>query len=329
MRRDLIKEITSIKSRSEYNSRFEITNRILDIEIALNEALQYTGRHNEELFKYIPIATVASFEAFFRSVVKELIDFGNPYYKNVTKFNQSKNIKFDFDIINALQTKTVTIGEFISHILSFNNLEDINSNISILIGKDLIEELKIYKTENIFDFDNATSQVFVNNSDQIIKDIQRTFELRHIFCHEFATNIKIDIDEILRCFSNSKVFINQTDFFIWDLLNPNAPKNQAEMNFQAGERLKKVESELSDLVMDIKRILPKNLDNPSDISLFDDAMRAWENYKKIKAEADSINYSRGSIYYVMYTNSVIMTTKEKIESLKNEFAIDLKNIASR
>ena len=44
---------------------------------------------------------------------------------------------------------------------------------------------------------NDTSKEFIENSNQIISDIKRTFELRHIFCHEFATNLNVDQDEIV------------------------------------------------------------------------------------------------------------------------------------
>lgn len=117
MKRNLINEITEIRSRSEFNSRLDYSSRLNDIEYAFNESLNYNGDFDKELVKYIPIATVACFEAFFRSAYKELIDFGKPFSDNAIKFNQSKNVKFDFEIINAIQTKTVTVGEFISHIL--------------------------------------------------------------------------------------------------------------------------------------------------------------------------------------------------------------------
>ena len=326
MKRDLINEIRTVKARSEYDSRYEITRRLIEIKDAFNESLNNNGFYDKELLKYIPIATVACFEAFFRSVTEELIDFGKPYNENVINFNQSKNIKFDFDIINAIQTKRVTIGEFISHVLPFNNFDDINTNLSILTGTKFLDSIKIFKKVSIFDFDNNTSKTFIKNSDQIIKDIKRTFELRHIFCHEFATNVKIDKDEILRCLKNSEIFLNQTDYFIWDLINPNAPNTQAEMNFQASEKLKKVEIELSEQISLIKESINVNPAESFDPALFNKTIKAWGKYRKVKAEVDASYYSYGSIYPLIYTNSLITTTKEKIESLKNEFSFDLKRL---
>ncbi len=329
MKRNLINEITAIKSRSDFNSRHDYSSRLNDIEYAFNENLNYNGDFDKELVKYIPIVTVACFEAFFRSVYKELIDFGKPFSENAIKFNQSKNVKFDFEIINALQTKTVTIGEFISHILPCNNFVDINTNLSTITNIDFVDQVKKFHPESIFDHVNETSKLFIENSEQIISDIKRTFELRHIFCHEFATNLNVDKEEILRCFNNSKIFLNQTNAFIWDLIYPNAPETQTDMNVQASDEFEKFENDLKDLISTIKEAKSKNSDFDINIKLFDKTIQQWEIYRKSKAELDANIVEGGSMYTLLYASSMTATTKEKIESLKNEFETDLRRYASR
>lgn len=329
MKRNLINEITAIKSRSEFNSRHDYSNRLNEIEYAFNESLNYNGDFDKELVKYIPIATVACFEAFFRSVYKELIDFGKPFSENAIKFNQSKNVKFDFDIINAIQTKTVTVGEFISHILPCNNFVDINTNLSTIANIDFADQIKKFHRESIFDHVNDNSKQFIENSEQIISDINRIFELRHIFCHEFATNLNVDKDEILRCFNNSKIFLNQTNGFIWNLIYPNAPETQTDMNIQAYDEFEKFENDLSVLISKIKKAKNENSDFDINVKLFDKTMEQWEIYRKSKAELDASIVEGGSMYPLLYTSSLTTTTKEKIESLKNEFEIDLRKYASR
>ena len=329
MKRNLINEITAIKSRSEFNSRHDFSTRLNDIEYAFNESLNYNGDFDKELVKYIPIATVACFEAFFRSVYKELIDFGKPFSDNAIKFNQSKNVKFDFDIINAIQTKTVTVGEFISHILPCNNFDDINANLSTLADIDFADQIKKFQRESIFDHVNDNSKLFIENSEQIISDIKRTFELRHIFCHEFATNLRIDKDEILRCFNNSRIFLNQTNDFIWNLIYPNAPETQADMNNYASETFDKADTELTELILTIKEASKEHSYMTLNIDLLDKSISEWEKYRDVKAELDASLVEGGSMYPSIYAGSLTTTTKEKIESLKNEYAIDLRRYASR
>ncbi|MGI6048164.1 MAG: lysozyme inhibitor LprI family protein [Petrimonas sp.] len=329
MKRNLINEITAIKSRSEFNSRHDYSRRLNDIEYAFQENLDYNGDFNKELLKYIPIATVACYEAFFRSVYKELIDFGKPFSDNVVKFNQAQNVKFDFDIVNAIQTKTVTVGEFVSHILPCNNFEDINKNLSLLCSIDFADQIKKFKRESISEHVNENSKQFIENGDRIITDIKRTFELRHIYCHEFATNLPIDKDEILRCFNSSKLFLNQVNEFVWDLINPNAPETQTDMNIQASDEFERFENDLFALISTIKEAKKENSDFDLNVGLFDKTIEQWKKYRETKAELDASVVEGGTMYPLFYTNSLIATTKEKIESLKNEFEIDLRRYANR
>ena len=329
MKRNLINEITAIKSRSEFNSRLDYSSRLNDIEYAFQENLDYNGDFNKELLKYIPIATVACFEAFFRSVYKELIDFGKPFSDNVIKFNQAQNVKFDFDIINAIQTKTVTVGEFISHILPCNNFDDINKNLSLLCGIDFADQIKKFKRDSIFEHVNDNSKQFIDNGDQIISDIKRTFELRHIFCHEFATNLRIDKDEILRCFNNAKIFLNQTNDFIWDLIYPNAPETQADMNNHTSDQFSEADNELTELIITIKEASKENSYMSLNIDLLDETLTEWKKYREVKAKLDASVVEGGSMYPTIYAGSLITTTQKKIESLKNEYTIDLRRYANR
>lgn len=329
MKRNLLKEITSIKSRTEYDSRHDFSTRLDDIEYAFNENLNYNGDYNEELLKYIPIATVACFEAFFRSIYKELIDFGKPFSDNVSNFNQAKNIKFDFDIVNAIQTKTVTTGEFISHILPCNNFKDINSNMSLLINKDFTKELKNFKKESIFEDVNQTSKDFKKHSEQIISDIHKVFELRHIFCHEFATNIKIDKEEIFQCFKNSKLFLNQTNNFIWELIYPGAPETQTDMNVQSHGEFEKVDQELTNLISLIKKTSNEEYSLGLNEILFDNSIKEWNSYRDSKAKLDASIAEGGTLYPLLFASSLKQTTLEKIDSLKKRYEVDLRKYASR
>ncbi|MGX7667609.1 lysozyme inhibitor LprI family protein [Flavobacterium pedocola] len=324
MKRNLINEINGIKSRTEFNSRHDINLRLNNIEIAFAQFLNNDEVLHSELLKYIPIATVACFEAFFRSVIKELIDFGKPFNENALQFNQSKNVKFDFDIILAIQSKTVTIGEFISHILPCNNYDDINSNLSTLAGIDFTKTLKNFKRDSISEHTNKNSELFRNNSDQIISDIKKTFELRHIFCHEFATSVKVDKDEIIRCFKNSKIFLEHVNDFIWQLLHPNAPESQIEMNIKSANDFEYIENELSELITKIKGMRGENHKGFVNQKLFDKSIVEWKKYRTAKADADASIYKGGTIYPTISAMSSIWTTKEKIESLKDEFQHELR-----
>lgn len=315
-RRNLITEIQEVKSRTEFNSRFDYLSRLRDIERALEEFTSYNGDYNLELLKYIPIATVACFEAFFRSTVKELVDFGKPFSDNVSKFNQAKNVKPDFDVIAAIQTKSLTVGEFVGHMLPYNNLADIVSNISILIDRDFLEELKAFKQPG----DNFTSQVA-----KILQGVEDTYKLRHIFCHEFAVNIKIDPEKIKSDYQHCKLFLEQSNDFIWDLLYPNAPQSQQDMNEQSADDFQNADNELAELIRLIKEISKE--EDPMldfDKALFDKCTETWKAYRDAHADYSASVVTGGSMYRLLHNSARKQTTLEKIRSLQDEFEILLR-----
>lgn len=321
LKRNYINEITSVKSRSEYTTLYDFSRKLEDIESAFNKSLNDDENLAGELIKYIPIATVACFEAFFRSVYKELIDSGKPFRDNVTKLDKAKIEKFDFNIVDAIQTKTFTIGEFISHQLTCNSFADISHNLTALTGSDFPKQIKMFKNKR------ENSNKFIKNSDQIIGDIERIFELRHIFCHEFATNLKVDKDKIWSYFTSAKVFLEHTNDFIWNKLYPDAPKTEAEMPAHATKEFEATESKLSELIETIKKACKK--DFPLNSRGFNTTIAEWKKYRETKANFDASPYKswQGVMHYLIYIGSKRITTEEKIESLKKEYESYLKNYA--
>jgi hypothetical protein len=324
-KRDLIEEIKLIKSRTEYNSRYDLSSRLNDIQDALSEFVEYNGDLNSELLKYIPISTVACFESFFRSTVKEIVDFGKPFSDRIADFNQSKNIKLDFDVVAAIQTKTLTIGEFVAHILPYNNYNDINSNISTLIGADFSKELKKYRPISEFAIENIELDDFQERFSEILESIKRIFELRHIFCHEFATNFKIDREQIIRDFKNCKLFLEHTNRFIWYILYPNEPIAQTDMNIAAYEKYELKNLELETLIKFIKA----NSNNEDELEMFEDelfdkSVEIWGKYRDSVATYKASFVEGGSLYPLIYGNALTSITEEKIESMQKEFEILLR-----
>ena len=198
-----------------------------------------------------------------------------------------------------------------------------------MCGIDFADEIKKFKRDSIFEHVNNNSKQFIENNNQIIVDIKRTFELRHIYCHEFATNFRVDSDEILRCFNNAKIFLNQTNDFIWDIIYPDAPETQADMNIQASDEFERFENDLSVLISTIKEAKNETSDFDLNVELFDKTIEQWKIYRKTKAELDASVVEGGTMYPLLYASSLTATTKEKIESLKNEFEIALQRYASR
>jgi hypothetical protein len=324
-KRNYVQEVQSVKSRTEFNSRYDYKTRLDDIKTALEECISYNGNLNKELLKYVPIATVACFESFFRSAVKELVDFGKPFNENVAKFNQVNNVKFDFEVVAAIQTKTLAVGEFVAHFLSYNNYDDINSIVSTLSGVDFTTELKNYKKESVFDSVNEEIKEFTDNHVAIIASVKRTYELRHIFCHEFATNVELDEAQIINDFKNSRIFLEQSDKLIWSFMHPNLPETQADMYMQAGDEYEVVEKELNDIIFYIQSGSLEGIGvDFFDSNGFNHCMEKWKEYRIMHAEFAAKVFEGGSMAPTMYVSDMSATTREKVHSLRREFEYALR-----
>jgi uncharacterized protein YecT (DUF1311 family) len=79
-----------------------------------------------------------------------------------------------------------------------------------------------------------------------------------------------------------------------------------------------------DLISMIKEATKEIQFNILDDSLFDKTILAWQDYRKVKAEIDASYFEGGSIQPLIYFSSLRITTQEKIQSLRNEYNIDLK-----
>jgi hypothetical protein len=220
MKRDYIEEIISKREREKYNERDGIlSNRLGALDAVVQHCVEFIDinglqsdsypKQDNEIHRYIPIGVIACVESFFRATVKELIDYGSPFSERAVKLRE---IKFDFSIVQAIAGKELTVGDFLSHLLPMKSFEDINSTIGTLIGKDFLDELKIYffdkedfdENENRFYQLSELTDEIDKEVAEIYSDVKETFKFRNIFCHEAAESNIVDIPKIYKCYENTK-----------------------------------------------------------------------------------------------------------------------------
>lgn len=317
MKRNLVSEIESIRNRTILNDRRDITNRLNKIELILNNPTS-SDKNKLEILKYVPIATIAAMESYFRSVYKELIDLGSPYSENVSKFNQSKNIKFDFEMITAIHSKSITSGELISHMLSCNNFEDINSNMSTLLQNNFALELKNFDNSNRVVWGSLNVNEFAIKNADIIQSIRRTFELRHIFCHEYGSNIDVTEIEIRKCYDSCRIFLEQTNNYLWATVYPNMPNTMPELISQTENELNSQKQLLNDLIVEFKNFITIQTELVLDTELLEKTIESWHEYSQKRARFDSSEVAGGSLEYLLTLQSLTKSTKEFYQSLKTD-----------
>ena len=320
MKRDIIKEIEDLKSRNsdiydEFYLKINRIEKIVEDSQNLSDDFMKT-----EILRYSVINIVACSEALFRNFVKELIDNNQDCFANVKKLSQFNNTKLDFTIISAFQTRTITIGDLVSHILSYNNFEDLIANINNLRDFDLIKEIKEFKREYLFERFNDVINQFKKNPDEIIKSVKNIFKLRHIFCHEYSNNVHISYPDLVYDLVNFKIFLECSFVSITEYLQPNYPETQLEINEHAKENFKKVEKEFENIIKHSKQSF-KSIDGNEyiDESFFLKSIKEWKSYADFFATSMSVKYIGGSIYDSVYYSYLEETYKTKIELLKKYF----------
>jgi hypothetical protein len=317
MKRDMIQEITTIKDRNPPHGRMLFYFKLNALKNQFKEMGNKYG--DEELYKYIPIAIVACFETYFQELIAEIIDFGEPYSHNAVLFNQTRNVRFDFEIVHAVKAEKITIGQFISHILPFNNLMDVQGNVTTLLGIDFLQNLKTYQSAAIREDINEASRQFKAEYDHAIKMLNRTYELRHIFCHEYASNFKIDKTEILECLRIAELFLQQVSEFTQDFLYPGHPKTQAEINMRAYADYQAADEELQTLIAQVRDNEGGEQSFTFDPVIFDQMIGTWKIYRDQRAEAESLFCKGGTMYPCVRTGSQRRTTQAMIEELKSQY----------
>ncbi len=194
--RERLRNISQIHGLCRFIRRFDdadfdVEPLLIDrgMEFDYNEFRYDTFGVTYEIARYIPIGLTACMEGYFRQVYADLIDYGPPYRENAAKF---KDIRFSIDTALSLEKNSVSLGDFIAHLLTTNNFADINENVSTLIGEDFIKRLKSARSHVV-----NRQDLFVTDEEElmseIIQSVKYTFKLRHMFCHE-ADPMPVDLE---------------------------------------------------------------------------------------------------------------------------------------
>jgi hypothetical protein len=233
-RRDFITEILSKKSRlyPDTNRWNQVSVRLAHLRQTLeflqemypeleesNETLQIFYKDVPyELRRYFPIAFVACIEGYFRIVYANLIDHGSPFRDNATKFD----IKFSIEMALSIQRHSVSLGEFIAHLLSHNNLDDIDKNMSNLIGESFLARVKQMRAK--LPRQTSIFPEFELDADaRLLSQIKGLFELRHIYSHELSPFTPPDSPSVDACVEAAVEFLWITESIVNELLSTPNP----------------------------------------------------------------------------------------------------------
>ncbi|GGX62467.1 hypothetical protein GCM10007392_32960 [Saccharospirillum salsuginis] len=306
--RDIIQEIAEVRERRRIgNAMAELPLRLF----ALERAFKLHGSTDAELAKYFPVALIACLEGYFRMAIKDLVDAGEPYLSNAEK--PASSVKLDFSLLRAVHGKSVTVGEIVSHGVPISRLEHIESVFSSLLGTGFLSNLRVVSDRWAHEVKGQPAEPILKDPDRVFGDVARTFELRHIICHEIASAYEINLAEIESCFESCVAFLRAADELISETLYPNAPLTQSDMNTSAGESLIKKRAEVEYAIDELQKSLGEK-----EIDSLNKSQQLWEEY--CDAWAHFVAGERedgGTIWPVIYAGTAEANAQNRLDEIKS------------
>ena len=280
-KRNILEEIRQLRERNEFDNGL-MTTRLIDL-IQLEEHIKDSAEYQfDEFYKYLPIASVACIESFLRSSVCLLINEKNSYFDNLPVLLDRLNQKINFEIVANIHKKKFSIGELVSHILPCSNIYDLNRSLSDILGQDFLQLIQNHRLV----FNNSDTELeFSEDFKNIKTSVVRSFELRHLFCHESASIIKIDRSEMINDLKNCKRFLTYAADYIYSLVYKDwalSPMDKVEALFKEFcIKEKYCDEKLEEYKIDELKIsdFPKDFENN-----FDLMVKIWKKFRDAKAK---------------------------------------------
>ena len=310
-KRDYVAEIEEIRERT---GPPDWDNGITKLLFLCDQAKRLE-KEGEEL-GYFPVAIVAALETYFRWEIKNLIESREDRYINNLRLDELP-LKITHDLVVAVQGKRITIGELVAHAVRLSNLEAISSTMNQLLATDFLTLVKEAREPELRREQGEKALVIIRSPNETFERVNRTFELRHVICHEAHLESPVRLNEIKElCFSCYE-FALASRYAIAFHANPGAPQTLQEAYDAARERVGALDDEIRAIE---KRILSKI--NPDMQRAFAAMQDVWRSYVEREAGFDAshhMNGNRGALYEQLTIENLNRERRNKL----NEYAARL------
>lgn len=243
-----------------------------------------------ELYRHFPVAAIAVLETHFKSVVSLTINAGSPYLERGLTLAKDR-LKSAVDVLPSLHRKTVTLGEFVAHLLPFNSLSSLEVALGTLFGQSLKGLVKnavgLFEQRN----ENIEKTPLVTNVDHLWEALSKAFQRRHILAHEAATKYEISYADALASLSAARDFTEVLDAILWATVWKDEPLTQYEMNVHAWNEYRKTRALLAASLRRGLRIATEDADRAKYCKLHLDwkrASRGWTAFEEQQVYMGSI-----------------------------------------
>ena len=277
---------------------------------AMERAFKEHDQKDDELTRYFPVALVACIEGYFRLAIKELVDAGEPYITNAERLASS--VKLDFAVVKAIHGKAVTVGDLVGHAVPLSRLDHIESSMSGLLGMSFLNRMKTITDRWKHEVRGEPEKPILIDPEKVFIGVSKTFELRHIICHEIASAHEIPYLEVAHCFECCVAFLRAADELVSEALHPGAPLTQSDMNVAAGESLAVARKAMALAVSELRDRLSRE-----ELAAFDTAQAKWEDACTAWSEFDAMEVKGGTMWPCVRAGSEDALVREHTTKLRS------------
>jgi hypothetical protein len=305
-KRDYVVEIEQIRNRTGPS---EWDNGITKL-FWLSEKVKLIGDAEENV--YFIVASIAAVESYFRWEIRQLIDSGNDSYVNNFRLNES--FKLNKEHLVAVHRRRVTVGELAAHSVRLNNPGAICDIMSQLLGTDFVALIKGARYQKAARTDKAeVAQLVIASFPDMKKMLDRTFELRHMVCHEAHLDSETTTDEIKELCATCYNFVLASRYSISLFDDPNPPRTLSEENALVEKELKALEVVLQG---EEQRIV-SDLHDPLAKKAFGRMQHSWRQYAQHQGEYDASLHMNGTRGAIQHTRTLIHLYKKRLDDLED------------
>lgn len=302
-KRDVPAEIAEIRNRMTFVDDFD--NGILKLLTIVMSTQKLKDDAQEELHAYFVVASIAAIETYFRWQIRSLIDSCDGRFLNNIKLDELP-IKMSHDVAVALIGKRITVGELVAHAVGFSSVEQIASFMTKLLGTDFVQLVK-----TAHEAKNNDAPVFENPA-QIFADVKRSFELRHIICHEGQLMHLIKNSKIKQLSSSCYTFACGCYYAVARFVDPAGPRTREDLHKLTVER----EDALQSSLKAVEATFGKGLHPKMEQEAFRAMEKAWSLYVGREAAFFASVQMNGEQGELDAARTRVRLTEKRIEELQ-------------
>lgn len=288
-KRDVGKEIEEIKSRT---GPPEWDNGITKLLFLSMQAKKLTDKAEECL--YYPVACVAALEVYFRWEIRNLIDSEDARFIGNIRIDKLA-VTIDHDLLIAIHGQRVSIGDLVAHSVRLSNFDAVNKTLSQLLGAGFVDLVKDAREPEDRRVQGQNAPPIISSISDVLTKVKRTFDLRHIVCHEAHLRTAVSLAEIKELCSACYEFARASRYAIAYYIDPNAPLTLDDACNATAERVRV----LKDRLRNLEDLVLSRFGRSPMGDAFKEMQRSWKVSVEKQADFDAshhMNGNRGALY---------------------------------